>query len=231
MGALIKLIVQTPDKPADVAVWAEKYQPRGPALCRDLLWVGRKPPKTFGVSPGGCLRGDCASQGGSGPPATSALWVKVPAWRWVTAILLGQRRHPLPKLPSLIHLSGSLGNREVKMPAESSQGCHSSPCKAGVIKQTRCSAWRFNGWLSLQCLGTLWQGAVKGQGGTNSRCVFQQPQPEIVLYIADKQSTSAPCLCLHFIELSPRKQRNPSWLNSTFIIWISPVSFPVSMVP
>lgn len=43
MGALMKIIVQTPDKPADVAVWAEKYQPRGPALCRDLLWVGRKP--------------------------------------------------------------------------------------------------------------------------------------------------------------------------------------------
>lgn len=218
--------------PAEDAGW------EAPLCARAFFGLEVNCPKpSVGISPGGCLRADCASRGGSWYPAISALWMEVPVRMWVTHIPWGQRWQPL------LGTSSAGGSAFAHPPGMAGgQGTGKliywlNPPGAAVplpVKQqwlNRLLALWFNGWLLLQCLGTLWQGAVKGQRGTNSRCVFQQPQPEIVLYIADKQSTSAPCLCLHFIELSPLKQRNPSWLNSTFIIWILPVSFPVSMVP
>lgn len=180
--------------------------------------------------------GDCASQGRSWPrhnlcPVDEGSCVEVGNPQ-PTGAEVAPAARDAERLQECLYSStsaGALGTVRLECRLNPPRAAVPLPAKRGWLE--RLAALRFNGCLLLQCLGTLWQGAVKGQRGTNSCCVFQQPQPEIVLYTADKQSTSPPCLCLHFIELSPRKQRNPSWLNSTFIIWVSPVSFPVSTVP
>lgn len=68
------------------------------------------------------------------------------------------------------------------------------------------------------CTGT-WAGCW-GRAGAQIAAVLSAA-PALCSW---QHSESAPCLCLHFIELSPCKWRTPSWLNSVFIIWIAPIS-------
>lgn len=133
---------------------------RGPALWQDLLWTRRELPQTFGISTGGHLRGDCASQGCSwdAPVTTSVPWMKVPAWRWVTHNLLGQRWHPLPEmcLQECLYSStsaGVLGTRRLRCRLNPPRAAVPLPAKRGWLE--RLAALWFNGCLLLQCLGTL----------------------------------------------------------------------------
>lgn len=141
----MKVFVQMPDKLVDGAVRAAKYQQRpcsvaGPAL--DLkgtapnLWhFHRWTPEGRLRIPGmllGCSRHNlCPLDEGScvevGHPQSAGAEV-APAARDVPA-----------GMPLLLHFSRSSGNQEVKMPAEPSQGCCSPSCKAGVVRETRCS--------------------------------------------------------------------------------------------